>query len=127
MADRTYQPHEFAKRAGVTIRALHHYDRLGLLKPSGRTAAGYRRYTDRDLVRLEQVVALKFIGFLCLRSGNSSVEKISTLLPHFGINGRSSQRSEIISTARSEPSSVQNNSCRRASRTIGSRSEKSSR
>jgi len=63
MADRTYQPHEFAKRAGVTIRALHHYDRLGLLKPGGRTAAGYRLCTDRDLVRLEQIVALKFIGF----------------------------------------------------------------
>jgi DNA-binding transcriptional MerR regulator len=60
---RTYQPHEFAKRAGVTIRALHHYDRLGLLKPSGRTAAGYRLYSDRDLFRLEQIVALKFIGF----------------------------------------------------------------
>ena len=59
----TYQPHEFARRAGVTIRALHHYDRLGLLKPSGRTRAGYRLYTDRDLVRLEQIVALKFIGF----------------------------------------------------------------
>ncbi len=63
MPNQTYQPHEFAKRAGVTIRALHHYDRLGLLKPSGRTAAGYRLYTDRDLVRLEQIVALKFIGF----------------------------------------------------------------
>ncbi|HEV2400381.1 MAG TPA: MerR family transcriptional regulator [Candidatus Sulfotelmatobacter sp.] len=63
MANRTFQPHEFAKLAGVTIRALHHYDRLGLLKPSGRTAAGYRLYTDRDLVRLEQIVALKFIGF----------------------------------------------------------------
>lgn len=61
--NRTYQTHEFAKRAGVTIRALRHYDRLGLLKPSGRTAAGYRLYTDRDLVRLEQIVALKFIGF----------------------------------------------------------------
>jgi DNA-binding transcriptional MerR regulator len=59
----TYQAHEFAKRAGVTVRALHHYDRLGLLKPSGRTDAGYRLYTDRDLVRLEQIVALKFIGF----------------------------------------------------------------
>jgi len=59
----TYQAHEFAKRAGVTVRALHHYDRLGLLKPSGRTNAGYRLYTDRDLIRLEQIVALKFIGF----------------------------------------------------------------
>ena len=61
--DRTYLAHEFAKRAGVTIRALHHYDRLGLLKPSGRTHAGYRVYSDRDFARLEQIVALKFIGF----------------------------------------------------------------
>jgi DNA-binding transcriptional MerR regulator len=61
--DPTYLPHEFAKRAGVTIRALHHYDRLGLLKPSGRTTAGYRVYSDRDFARLEQIVALKFIGF----------------------------------------------------------------
>ena len=59
----TYLPHEFAKRAGVTIRALHHYDKLGLLKPSGRTGAGYRVYSDRDFARLEQIVALKFIGF----------------------------------------------------------------
>jgi DNA-binding transcriptional MerR regulator len=61
--NRTYQPHEFAQRAGVTVRALHYYDRLALLKPSGRTTAGYRLYSDRDLVRLEQIVALKFIGF----------------------------------------------------------------
>jgi len=61
--NRTYLPHEFAKHAGVTVRALHHYDRLGLLKPSGRTRAGYRVYSDRDFVRLEQIVALKFIGF----------------------------------------------------------------
>ena len=61
--DRTYLPHEFAKRAGVTVRALHHYDQLGLLKPSGRTNRGYRVYSDRDFGRLEQIVALKFIGF----------------------------------------------------------------
>ena len=61
--NQTYLPHEFAKHAGVTIRALHHYDRLGMLKPSGRTAAGYRVYSDRDFARLEQIVALKFIGF----------------------------------------------------------------
>src|SRR5688572_7037188 len=58
---RTYRVGEFARLAGVTPRALHHYDRLGLLKPR-RTAAGYRRYTDQDLERLVQVVALKFIG-----------------------------------------------------------------
>jgi MerR family transcriptional regulator, thiopeptide resistance regulator len=52
---------EFAQLAGVTVRTLHHYDRLGLLKPS-RTEAGYRLYYLRDLERLEQIVALKFLG-----------------------------------------------------------------
>lgn len=58
-----YQANQFARRAGVTVRTLHYYDRLGLLRPSGRTHAGYRLYAERDLVRLEQIVALKFIGF----------------------------------------------------------------
>jgi len=62
-AARLYQVHEFAERVRVTVRALHHYDRLGLLKPSGRTASGYRLYCERDFARLEQIVALKFIGF----------------------------------------------------------------
>ena len=52
---------DFAKLAGVTVRALHHYDRLGLLKPN-RTEAGYRLHCLRDLERLEQIVALKFLG-----------------------------------------------------------------
>lgn len=56
-----YQIQQFAQLSGVTVRALHHYDRLGLLKPR-RTGAGYRVYSDRDLERLEQIVALKFIG-----------------------------------------------------------------
>ena len=60
---RLYKAQEFAERAGVTVRTLHHYDRLGLLAPSGRTEAGYRLYGDRDLLRLEQILALKFIGF----------------------------------------------------------------
>jgi DNA-binding transcriptional MerR regulator len=57
-----YRIQEFAKLAGVTVRALHHYDRLGLLKPSGRSTAGYRLYRDRDFARLEQIVVLKFLG-----------------------------------------------------------------
>jgi len=59
---KTYTASEFARRAGVTVRALHHYDRLGLLKPARRTAAGYRIYTDSDFARLQQIVTLKFIG-----------------------------------------------------------------
>src|SRR5947209_3389619 len=56
-----YRVQEFAELTGVTVRALHHYDRLGLLKPQ-RTRAGYRVYTVADLQTLEQIVALKFIG-----------------------------------------------------------------
>ena len=56
-----YRIREFAELAGITVRALHHYDRLGLLRPR-RTQAGYRMYTLPDLERLEQIVALKFLG-----------------------------------------------------------------
>lgn len=57
----TYRVNEFAELAGVTVRALHHYDRLGLLKAK-RNGAGYRLYADSDLERLEQIAALKFLG-----------------------------------------------------------------
>ena len=60
--ERLYRASEFAALTGVTVRALHHYDRLGLLRPTGRTAAGYRLYGPRDFARLQQVVTLKFIG-----------------------------------------------------------------
>jgi DNA-binding transcriptional MerR regulator len=53
---------EFARRTGVTVRALHHYDRLGLLRPRHRTPSGYRLYGEAELVRLQQIVTLKFIG-----------------------------------------------------------------
>jgi MerR family transcriptional regulator, thiopeptide resistance regulator len=57
-----YKVSEFAEKAGVTVRTLHHYDRLGLLKPSGRSLSGYRLYADADFIRLQQIVTLKFIG-----------------------------------------------------------------
>ena len=60
-SDRTFRTQEFAELAGVTPRALRHYDRLGLLTPK-RTTAGYRVYSGRDIERLEQIVALKFLG-----------------------------------------------------------------
>jgi len=47
--------------AGVTVRTLHHYDRLGLLRPR-RNGSGYRVYSEADLARLEQIVAFKFLG-----------------------------------------------------------------
>src|SRR5215213_4243066 len=64
-----YRASEFAELTGVTVRALHHYDRLGLLKPSGHTASGYRLYGARDFARLQQIVTLKFIGLPLKRIG----------------------------------------------------------
>jgi MerR family transcriptional regulator, thiopeptide resistance regulator len=58
----SYRIQEFAELTGVTVRALHHYDRLGLLKPLRRTRTGYRVYRNSDFARLEQIVVLKFLG-----------------------------------------------------------------
>jgi DNA-binding transcriptional MerR regulator len=57
-----YKIREFAELAGVTVRALHHYDRVGLLKPTSRTGSSYRLYSEADLAQLEQIVVLKFLG-----------------------------------------------------------------
>ena len=57
-----YRVQEFAALAGVTVRALHHYDQLGLLKPLRNGRTGYRLYRDRDFARLEQIVVLRFLG-----------------------------------------------------------------
>ena len=58
-----WQTREFATLAKVTVRTLHHYDRLGLLKPTRRTHKGFRLYSERDFARLQQITTLKFIGF----------------------------------------------------------------
>lgn len=58
---------ELAKRTGLTVRTLHHYDQIGLLRPSGRTASahasGHRLYTAADVARLQQIQSLKLLGF----------------------------------------------------------------
>ena len=58
-----YRAKEFAEQAGVTVRTLHLYDQMGLLPPAERTESGYRLYGQRELERLEQIVALRFVGF----------------------------------------------------------------
>jgi DNA-binding transcriptional MerR regulator len=52
-----------ARMAGVTVRTLHHYDEISLLKPSGRSGAGYRRYGDADLERLQRILFYRELGF----------------------------------------------------------------
>ena len=52
-----------AELAGVTVRTLHHYDEIGLVRPSARTAAGYRAYSAGDVERLREVLAYRRLGF----------------------------------------------------------------
>jgi len=62
-SERLYQVGAFAALTGVSVRTLHHYDHLGLLRPSGRSEAGYRLYTGRDVLRLQQILTLRYLGF----------------------------------------------------------------
>jgi DNA-binding transcriptional MerR regulator len=54
---------ELARRTGMTVRALHHYDEIGLLEPSLYTECGHRLYGAKDLARLQQVRSLRQLGF----------------------------------------------------------------
>ena len=54
---------ELARRTGLTVRTLHHYDEIGLLSPSHRTESGHRLYTAEDVARLQQIVSLRQLGF----------------------------------------------------------------
>jgi DNA-binding transcriptional MerR regulator len=53
---------ELSRLTGLTVRALHHYDEIGLVRPSQRSAAGYRLYDDADALRLQQVMVLRELG-----------------------------------------------------------------
>ena len=55
--------HEVSELAGVSVRTLHHYDGIGLLRPSARTEAGYRLYDEGDLARLQQILLFRELEF----------------------------------------------------------------
>lgn len=61
-AGRSWKIGELAAATGLTVRALHHYDHLGLVRASGRTAAGHRLYGESDIERLYQLVVLRQLG-----------------------------------------------------------------
>jgi DNA-binding transcriptional MerR regulator len=68
----SYPVGQVAHLSGVTVRTLHHYDEIGLLSPTERTAAGYRVYTDADLQRLRQILFYRELGF--------ALDEIATIL-----------------------------------------------
>ncbi|WP_218128771.1 MerR family transcriptional regulator [Nonomuraea maritima] len=71
----TWKVGRLAEAGGLTVRMLHHWDAIGLLSPSQRTTGGHREYTEDDLVRLYQVLALRSLGLaldtiaVCLDAG----------------------------------------------------------
>lgn len=58
----TWKVGRLAEASGLTVRTLHHWDTIRLLSPSQRTTGGHREYTEEDLVRLYQVLALRSLG-----------------------------------------------------------------
>ncbi len=63
MASEAMRVGALAKRTGMSVRTLHHYDAIGVLTPSLRSEAGYRLYTAADIARLQQVKSLRQLGF----------------------------------------------------------------
>jgi DNA-binding transcriptional MerR regulator len=91
---RTYQVKEVAQLAGLTVRALHHYDSIGLLVPSSRSTAGYRLYDDDDLLRLQQILIGRELGL--------PLEAIRRTLDDPGFDRRAAllaQRTELAARA----------------------------
>jgi MerR family transcriptional regulator, thiopeptide resistance regulator len=76
---------DLAKQTGVSVRTLHYYDEIGVLSPSHRTETGYRLYGEADIMRLQQIVSLRQIGFSldeireCLGQSNFSFADVMQL------------------------------------------------
>ena len=70
--EQSWKVGDLARITGLTVRALHHHDHIGLLSPSLRTAAGHRLYTADDVARLYRVCLLRRLGF--------PLEQITTVL-----------------------------------------------
>ena len=72
-----WQVSEFSKHTGVSLLTLHHYDSIGLLRASERQANGFRIYTKKDHNTLQQILALKFLGFPLSAIKNLLGDKLS--------------------------------------------------
>jgi DNA-binding transcriptional MerR regulator len=77
---------EVARLARVSVRALRHWDEIGLVVPSGRSPKGYRLYTDRDLARLEDVLVHRALGLpldeIATILGDPSFDRARSLRSH---------------------------------------------
>jgi DNA-binding transcriptional MerR regulator len=67
-----YSIGEFSEKTGISIRTLHYYDEIGLLQPEKHPTSGHRIYNHQDILTLQKIVSLKFLGY--------SLDKITNLL-----------------------------------------------
>lgn len=75
---------ELSNLTQVSVQTLHHYDRIGLLKPSIRLPNSYRLYSEKDLAKLQQIISLKFFGFELSQIKKLLNEEVD-LFEHFAI------------------------------------------
>src|SRR4051794_24474173 len=98
--ERRWKVGELARATGLTVRALHHYDELGLLVPSERTQAGHRLYGEDDVRRLYRVVALRHLGLPLSEVGalldDEGVGLADTVRRHLGRIERDLERQERL-------------------------------
>jgi DNA-binding transcriptional MerR regulator len=87
---KAYTVGQLAKIAGVSVRTLHHYDHVGVLRPSTRTAAGYRLYGEQDLLRLQQILFFRELDF--------TLDEIREILndPEFDLVGTLKRHREVL-------------------------------
>ena len=63
MSSTAWKIGDLARQTGLSVRTLHYYDEIGLLRPSHYTESGHRLYGQADLARLQQIVSLRHVGF----------------------------------------------------------------
>ena len=107
MSDRRMTVHEVADLTGITIRTLHYYDEIGLLKPTMVTDSKYRLYTDDDLSRLQEILFFREVGFALkeIKSllGSPNYDRTEALKRHLDILQVQNERIDaLISLVKTE-------------------------
>ncbi|GAA3411356.1 MerR family transcriptional regulator [Paenibacillus hodogayensis] len=91
---RQYSIGDFAEKTGTSIRTLHYYDEIGLLKPHRQPGSGHRLYTDRDVLTLQRIIGFKFLGY--------SLEQIREMTDEADVEGSLKQTLRVQQKALEE-------------------------
>ncbi|MED3573699.1 MerR family transcriptional regulator [Cytobacillus praedii] len=101
----TFSIGEFSEKTGISIRTLHYYDEMGLLQPEKHPTSGHRIYKHQDILTLQKIVSLKFLGYSLdkilhlLNESSFTVDLNETLSLHFQALEKEKERIEQSMTA----------------------------